>query len=945
MASNKIKGIIVEIGGDTKKLGEALEKVNKKTKSLQTELKGVNKLLKMDPSNTTLLTQKQEILTQAIKETSDKLKALKAAQEQAHAMFEKNEITEEQYRDFQREIEATEQKLKRLTKQMEEFGSVSAQKIAAAGEKLKDMGGKVEAVGKKFSAVSTVATAGLAAVTKEAIDFETAWTGVTKTVDGTEAQMDTIKQGILDLAGVTASSAEDIAAVAENAGQLGVKTEDILSFTETMVRLGDSTNISADEAATAIAKLYNIMGGDMDTVDNFGASIVALGNNMATTESDIMNMATRIAGSGAQIGLTEQEILALAASLSSVGMEAEAGGSAISAVMTQIDKAVALDKESLATWAATAGMSVSEFKKAWETDAMSAIQAIISGMGNAKAGGENLNVLLEDLGVTSLRQTDTMKRLSGAADMMGEAVSLSNTAWKENSALTAESGKRYGTTAAKIQQLKGTLTELCVSLGDILLPIVQSVADKLKVFVNWLANLSPAAQKVVLVITALVAALAPALIIVGKVITAVGQIMTFAPQLVTVFGKIKMAISGLFSLIMAHPVIAIITAIIAAVVLLYNKCEWFRDGVNAVLAKVKEGFNALVEFFRQLPERIGAFFSNLVSRVTTWATTMWTKAKEAGRRFLENVVSFFRNLPYNVGYLLGQVIGKTARWVVDMAAKAKETGKKFLNAVVSFFKQLPGRVWSFLTNAATKTASWVVNMVAKARQMGAQFIQSVVSFFKQLPGRVWTFLSNVISRVAQWGTNLVAKGRAAAQNLVNTVVNTVKSLPSKMLSIGSDLVSGLWNGITSMGRWLKNKISSFASGIIDGFKSAFGIASPSKETAWMGEMLDEGLAAGVTKNANRPLEAMRRVTNGVLGAASTEMATRALGRRYQPAAAAPVTAGGASSDSSLLAKLDGIYERLGRLQMVTDTGTLVGEMVDRMDAALAAKQLLSARGV
>ena len=230
-----------------------------------------------------------------------------------------------------------------------------------------------------------------------------------------------------------------------------------MAFTETMVRLGDSTNIAAGDAATAIAQLYNVMGSDINTVGQFGAALVALGNNAATSENDIMNMASRIASSGKQVGLTEQQVLALATSLASVGLEAEGGGSAISAVITEIDKSVALNSDSLKTWANVAGMSVKEFKQLWQNDAMTAIQAVTKGMGDAKAGGQNLNVILDNLGVTSLRQTDTMKRLSGASELMSNMVQISNEAWSENTALTNESVKRYQTTAARMQQLKNTV--------------------------------------------------------------------------------------------------------------------------------------------------------------------------------------------------------------------------------------------------------------------------------------------------------------------------------------------------------------------------------------------------------------------------------------------------------------------------------------------------------
>ncbi len=278
-----------------------------------------------------------------------------------------------------------------------------------------------------------------------------------------------------------------------------------------MVQLGDSTNVSAEEAASAIAKLYNIMGSDINTVGQFGSAIVALGNNAATTESDILNMATRIAASGNQIGLTEPQILALATTLSSVGLEAEAGGSAISTIMTQIDKDVATNSKTLKTWADLTGQTTKEFKESWENDAMSAIGNVIAGMGNASAGGENLNLVLDELGIKNIRQTDTMKRLSSASELLADMTTLSNQAFEENVALSNEASLRYGTTESKIQQLKNTFTELGVKLGAILLPIVEKVVEKIASVVDWISNLDTGTQKVILIIAGIVAAIRSAL--------------------------------------------------------------------------------------------------------------------------------------------------------------------------------------------------------------------------------------------------------------------------------------------------------------------------------------------------------------------------------------------------------------------------------------------------
>ena len=271
---------------------------------------------------------------------------------------------------------------------------------------------------------------------------------------------------------------------------------------------------------------------------------------------------------------------------------------------------------------------------------------------------------------------------------------------------------------------------------------------------------------------------------------------------------------------------------------------------------------------------------------------------------------------------------------------------------MSFFKNLPSNVATWLTSAIEKVTTWASNLAAKAKSAGSNFLQAVVSFFKNLPSNVATWLTNTVAKVTAWATNLAAKGKAAATSLVSAVTNGIKSLPSKVASVGKDLVSGLWNGINDKFNWLKSKIKSFTSGVLDGIKSFFGVHSPArssgslKTTDWIGEMLDEGLAGGLEDNVDAPMEAIRRVTGNVLGAASGELnglqLERSLASHSTGAYAAAAAAGG---DTSLLQKLDGIYERLGRLQIVLDTGTLVGETIDKIDAGMAHKQLLAMRGV
>lgn len=828
--AQKIKGITIEIGGDTTKLDKALGEVNSKTRQLQSELKGVNSLLKMDPKNVTLLKQKQDLLNQSIANTKEKLNTLKTAQIQVQEQFDKGQITEEQYRDFQREIVATENKLKSLTAELKNFGSVGAQQIAVVGQKMQDVGGKIESAGKKLSLFSAGSTVALTAVSKGAIDFETAFTGVTKTVDGTDEQLAKIKQGLLDLSKATSSSSTDIAAVAEAAGQLGVKTENILAFTETMVRLGDSTNMSADEAATAIAQLYNIMGSDINTVDQFGAAIVALGNNAATTEADIVNMASRIASSGTQVGLTEQEVLALSTTLASVGLEAEGGGSAISAVITKIDKDVALNTDSLKTWADVAGMSVKDFKTLWENDAMSAIQKVVGGMGDAKAGGENLNIILDELGVTSLRQTDTMKRLSGASELMADMVNISNNAWEENSALTNESSKRYETTAAKITQMKNTVTELCVKLGDILLPILNKIISAISKFTNWLTNLNPAAQKIVLVVLAIISALGPFLIILAKLISSVGTIMTIVPKLVAIIKTVRTAFAAFNATLLANPIVLIVAAIaalIAGFVLLWNKCEWFRnfwiglwENVKNVCKAVIDGivgfFTGIIDFIKNNWQGLLLFIVNPFAG----AFKLLYDNCEGFRNFVDGIIQKVKEIFASiVSFISTNVIEPIKQFFAPIVAWFTNLFMSIYTSLVSIINVIWGIIqglWEMIVALFTAAINWInesiITPIKTAFTAAIEAIKTAIQV-------AWEFIKNIFITIATWVND-------------NVLVPIMNLLTSVWSWIQNNIIMPIKNAFTAAWNTLKTGAVNAWEGIKNVFSSVASFFGNIFSTAW-----------------------------------------------------------------------------------------------------------------
>ena len=559
--AGSVKGIIVEIGGDTSGLQKALSKVNSATSSLSKELKGINSLLKLDPKNTELLSQKQTVLNNSIKTTEDKLKQLKDIKEKAdQAMASGTQINEENYRALQREIINTQNKLSDLKNESSNWTKAGDQLIKW-GENLDKISSKLDNLGNKLTTRLTVPIVGtFATATKEAIEFESAFTGVTKTVDGTEEQLENLKQGIKDLAKEIPSSTTEIAAVAEAAGQLGIQTDNILSFSKAMIDLGNSTNLTSEEAASQLAKFANIMQMSQTDFDKLGSAIVDLGNNFATTEADIVNMAMRLAGAGKQVGLSEGEVLGLSTALSSVGIEAEMGGSAISKAMVKMQNAVELGGGKLNTvlgktgkslrdlellsannskdfkelcdsigmtstevkqlitagtnledFAKVSGMTSEQFKKAWQEDAVGALTTFIKGLGDAESKGESAITMLSEMGLTEVRLRDSLLRAANAGDLLNTAVETGTKAFEDNVALTKEANKRYATMESKLKITKNKIKDVAVSLGDKLLPSINKILEKADKWIKKLDNLSDAQKDNIVKIGLMVAAAGPLL--------------------------------------------------------------------------------------------------------------------------------------------------------------------------------------------------------------------------------------------------------------------------------------------------------------------------------------------------------------------------------------------------------------------------------------------------
>lgn len=333
---------------------------------------------------------------------------------------------------------------------------------------------------------------------------------------------------------------------------------------------------------------------------------------------------------------------------------------------------------------------------------------------------------------------------------------------------------------------------------------------------------------------------------------------------------------------------------------------FFSNVINAIKTAVSNFITTIINFFAQLPTNIANFITNAYNSVVTWVSNMVAKAREMGQNFLNAVVSFFTNLPYKVGYFIGNTLTNIVLWVGNMVAKAREMGTNFINNVVSFFTQLPGKVLQFITSAFNNVQTWATNMVNKAREMGTNFINNVVSFFTQLPGKVLQFITSAFNNVQTWATNMVnkaremgtnfinnvvsfmqqlpgkikqyldsainklktwvtqmgQKGKEAVQSLINNVMSAASGIASKVMSIGTNIVTGVWNGIKNAAGWFTDQVKGFFSGIVDGVKDALGIGSPSKVFRdEIGKWLPPGVVQGFEAAMPSAMKAIQKDLN------------------------------------------------------------------------------------
>ena len=977
MAANRIKGITVEIGGDTTKLQTALKGVNTEIRNTQSQLKDVEKLLKLDPGNTELMAQKHRLLGDAVRETKEKLETLRTAAEQANTALANGEISQSQYDALQREIIETENSLRNLERQAGQ-SAVALQKIAATGEKLKTVGSAIEGVGQKLMPV-TAAVGGLgAAAVKVASDFDSAMSQVAAVSGATGKDLEALRDKAREMGTKTKFSASEAAEAMNYMAMAGWKTGDMLSGIEGIMNLAAASGEDLATTSDIVTDALTALGLSAEDSGHFADILAAASSNANTNVSMMGETFKYCAPVAGALGFSAEDTAEAIGLMANAGIKSSQAGTAMRSMMTNL---------------------TGEVKFVGDAFGELTIQTT-----NTDGSMRSLGDILADCRAAFAQMSESEKAANAEAlvgkNAMSGFLAVMNAApgdiEKLNSAInncdgTAEkmAATMQDNLAGQLTILKSQLEELAISIGEILMPYIRQIVGWIQGLVDWLNSLDEGTKKIIVTVALVAAALGPVLIVIGKVVGAVGTIMTVVPQIAGAISGVIGFVSGTVIPAISAVVAAIgwvplaIAAVVAILVVLYNKCEWFREAVNAIWTQIKEFFvsawevicsfftetipnawNSLVSFFQGIP----AWWSGLWQSVGDFFSNIWTNMMS--NPVLTGIVDMIRSLWENLSTTLQGIWNgiKTAASGAWELIKNVVLGPVLLliDLVTGNFTKLKEdatNIWNNIKNAASTIWNGIKQVVSSLAQGLANHVSILFSGLKTTIANIWTAIKNTASSAWNGLKNLVS---SIASNLKQAAVNAfrtmVSGIGSALSSLGSVVQSGFQSAIsfiTSLPgkalQWGKD----FINGIADGIRSAIGnVINAVSDVAdkirsflhfsvpdegpltdyesWMPDFMS-GLAKGIEKSRGM-------VKKAVSGVASDLM--------LQPQAAVQGMQGGrdSSGDSSVGELLGGLREMLSGLQEMAGGGTICipvyvgGTLLDEVVVDAQARQNLRSGG-
>lgn len=863
--AGRIQGITVEIGGDTTKLQTALKGVNTEIRNTQSQLRDVDKLLKLDPGNTELLAQKHRLLGDAVRETKEKLETLKTAAEQAEQALKDGTITQEQYDGLQREIAETEAKLRSLEEQAKS-SATALQEIAAKGEKLKEVGDNVTNVGKKFLPVTAgVVGLGTAAV-KTAADFDSAMSKVAAVSGATGSDFDALRDKAREMGSKTKFSASEAAEAMNYMAMAGWKTEDMLSGIEGVMNLAAASGEDLTTTSDIVTDALTAFGLTAADSGHFADILAAASSNANTNVSMMGETFKYCAPIAGALGFSAEDTAEAIGLMANAGIKFSQAGMALRTIMNNLSGDVKI-----------CGASIGEVTVA-TTNADGSMRELSDILADCRAAFAGLTESEKAQAAESLVGKNAM---SGFLALMnageGDITKLSNAIANCDGTAAGMAETMQDNLAGQLTILKSQLEELAISFGEMLMPAIRTIVGWIQKFVDWLNSMDEGTRKIIITIALVAAAIGPVLIVVGKLISAVGAIMTIVPKLAGVIGVVQKAFMALNTTMLANPivlVIAAIAALVAAFIYLWNNCEEFRqfwidlwENIKEIAVAVWNGlkdffqkawetikttaaavWNGIRDFFSGLWDGIRNIFTIVVNAISTFLTNAWNTIKNTVTAVWNAISAFFSTVWNGIKNIVTTVVTAISTFLTTAWNAIKSVIATVLNAISTAVTT----IWNGIKAAIAAAVNTIKNMVTTAWNDIKTAVSNAANAIK-------TGVTNAFNAMLSGIRNICGSIYGAVKGGFDTAISFVKNLASEAFQWGADFIGGIVNGIKSM----IGKVGEAVSSVAEKIRSFLHFSVPDEGPltdyeSWMPDFIS-GLAKGIEKSRGMIEQAMQGV--------------------------------------------------------------------------------------
>ena len=761
-----------------------------------------------------------------------------------------------------------------LTKEQLEKGLKSIQTDLKKLEKpstsiAKKISSGFENVGKVATKAGTALTVGLTtplvalgtAGVKTANEFEAQMSRVKAISGATSDEFKKLTDMAVDLGASTSFSASEVASGMENLASAGFTVTEIVNSMSGMLDLAASSGANLATASEITASAIRGFGLEASKAEHV-ADVFAEASARTNAQVEDMGFAMKyIAPVAHAMGISLEETAAAIGIMSDAGIKGEQAGTTLRGALTRLTKPT----DKMIDVMNSLGISFydNEGKMKSLTEIIAMLQNSISGLSDEE----------QQYALTTLFGTESLSGMLALID--GGASKLSNlTKSFENCDGSAKkmADTMLDNTNGAIEEMQGAVETAFIKIQQVLSPSIKSIANSITELLNKFSNLDKGTQETILTIAGIVVAAGPVLGIVGNISKGISGIIGIIPNLAKGIGTASKAFKSFNAVLKANPillVVSVIGSLIAILVNLYQTNEDFRNAITETWNSICSFFSSIPSFFQEMWENIKNFFINGWNSIVSFFT-------ETIPQWIQNIITWFQELPYNLGVIAGEMFGHIVNFGVNAWNWVTTELPKIIQDIIKWFAELPGNIWNWLVSVIDKIIEWGQNTWNTATKWVSDTITAVIDWFKKLPSNIWCWLNETINKVINWGKDLINKGTEAAKGLFENIVNTIQELPSKMWDIGKNIVEGIWNGITGMGSWLKDKIFGFAGGFVDGVKNAFGIHSPSKLLEdEVGEYLPLGIWKGFDNNLKKVYSKMQNAINFETQKLSASLSTTA----------------------------------------------------------------------